>query len=254
MGAGHHHNLYLHGTSPVHRLAPQVKLVATLAFVIAVVAAPREAFWVFGIAVAVEVVVARVSAVRIGLLVRRLVIEAPFVAFAVLLPVVGEGERTAVLGLSLSIEGLWAAWNILAKATIGLGATLLLTATTDIPDLLVALERLRLPAVMTGIAAFMIRYVDVLVDDVRRMRLARLSRGDDPRWLWQAGGMAAGAGTLFVRSFERGERVYLAMRSRGFEGTFPTSAAQPVRRGAWAAALLPAIVMATCTTMALVLW
>ena len=53
------------------------------------------------------------------------------------------------------------------------------------------------------------------------MGVARQSRGYDPRWLWQARAVASSAGTLFVRSFERGERVHLAMVSRGYAGAMP---------------------------------
>ena len=64
----------------------------------------------------------------------------------------------------------------------------------------------------------MLRYVDVIAGEARRMRLARISRGHDPRFLWQAGATARGVGSLFVRSYERGERVHLAMLSRGWTG------------------------------------
>ena len=70
------------------------------------------------------------------------------------------------------------------------------------------------------------------------MRLARLSRGHDPRFLWQVGATARGVGALFLRAFERGERVYLAMLSRGFDGAMPQAAERrpeppPVGRRAW---------------------
>ncbi len=251
MGAGHAHLLHIHGHSVVHRLAPQVKVVAVLAFAVAVVTAPREAFWIFAVAALAEVAVVRLAGLPLGRMARRLVLGAPFVAFAVLLPVVGVGERTDVLGIPLSVEGLWAAWNILAKATLGLGATLILTATTEVPELLAGLDRLRMPAIVTAIAGFMVRYLDVLGDGVRRMRLARLARAGGPRWYWQAGAVAATAGTLFVRSYERGERVYLAMRSRGFDGTFPAPSVPeaPIRQ--WAGAMALPAVMASCAAAAL---
>jgi cobalt/nickel transport system permease protein len=90
----------------------------------------------------------------------------------------------------------------------------------------------------------MIRYIDVLAAEVSRIRIARISRGDSPRMLHQAGAIAKGIGTLFLRSYERGERVYLAMLSRGFDGRVPDLAvigAHPradVRQ--WVAAMLPA--------------
>ena len=136
-------------------------------------------------------------------------------AFAVLLPIVGRGERVDVVGVSLSVSGLWAAWNILVKGTLGVAATGLLTATTPIPSILHGLERLRLPKVFVAICAFMVRYADVVTGELHRMRVARESRGHDPRWIWQAKAVASSAGALFIRSYERGERVYLAMVSRG---------------------------------------
>ena len=78
---------------------------------------------------------------------------------------------------------------------------------------------------ITQIATFMLRYLDVLAAEGRRMRIAQRSRGYDPRFLWQIKGFASGVGALFLRAFERGERVYLAMVSRGYEGRIPLSLA-----------------------------
>jgi cobalt/nickel transport system permease protein len=89
--------------------------------------------------------------------------------------------------------------------------------------LLIGLDRLRAPQAITQIALFMLRYLEVLSDEARRMRIARLSRLDDPRFLWQVKGFATGLGSLFIRSYERGERVFLAMRSRGYTGRLPAA-------------------------------
>lgn len=244
MGAGHAHVLYRESTSPVHRLPPEVKITAMVLFTVAVVATPREAYWAFG---GYAVLVAAVAALaRVGprWLLSRALIELPFVLFAFALPFLGTGERVAVAGLSLSVDGLHGAWNILAKGTLGVFASLLLAATTTTRDLIVGLDRLRCPQVLTQIATFMLRYLDVLVGEARRMRVARVSRGDDPRFLWQLRGFAAGVGALFLRAFERGERVYLAMLSRGYSGRMPAvwQGAGAATAGQWAvAATVPAI-------------
>jgi cobalt/nickel transport system permease protein len=168
---------------------------------------------------------------------RRLVIEVPFLLFAVLLPIVGRGPRVDVVGVSLSEAGLWAAWNIVVKGTIGVAASIVLASTTAIPQLLDGMERLRVPRVMVAITAFMLRYGDVIGDEVRRMSIARESRAASPGRLGQVRMLASTAGALFVRSYERGERVYLAMESRGYAGTMPVrSVAASVR--SWVVCLL----------------
>jgi cobalt/nickel transport system permease protein len=211
-------------------------------FVLAVVATPREAFWAYAVYALLLTALARVAGIPLPTLIRRLVIELPFLLFALFLPLVGQGERVEVLGVSLAIEGLWAAWNIVVKGTLGVATSVILAATTPVPELLRGLERLRLPTAFTTVAGFMVRYADVITDEVRRMRIARISRGHDPRWIWQARAVAATAGTLFIRSYERGERVYLAMVSRGYTGSMPVLHDLGATRGQWLAALsLPAV-------------
>ncbi|MGC4793444.1 cobalt ECF transporter T component CbiQ [Micromonospora saelicesensis] len=255
MGAGHGHVLYRESDSPVHRLPPEVKIVAMVVFTLAVVATPREAFWAFG---AYAVLVAAVAALaRVGprWLLSRALIELPFVLFAVALPFLGSGDRVEVLGLRLSEDGLHGAWNILAKGTLGVLASLLLAATTTTRDLIVGLDRLHCPQVFTQIATFMLRYLDVLVGEARRMRVARISRGDDPRFLWQLRGFAAGIGALFLRAFERGERVYLAMLSRGYTGRMPAvwQGEGAASAGQWLVAATVPVLAASIAATAVVL-
>ncbi len=249
MSGAHAHALYVHGHSPVHRLAPEAKLVAQLLFVLAVVATPREVFPAFGAYAVLVLAVVALARLPAGFVAKRLLLEVPFLLFAVLMPFVARGERVDVLGLSLSVEGLWGAWNILAKATLGLAASIVVAATTTMPELLRGLERLRMPRALTSTLSFMVRYADVVADEMRRMRIARDSRAHDPRWLWQARAVAAAAGALFIRAYERGERVYLAMLSRGYAGAMPRLEEAAASPGAWAAALavpaLAAVVAAT---------
>lgn len=237
MAGGHAHVLYLERDSALHRLAPEVKITAMVAFTIAVVTTAREAIWAFGGYALLIAAVAAVGRIPLGWLARRSAIELPFVVFALALPFLAGGERVSWFGVALSVEGLYGAWNILAKGTLGVLASLLLAASTTSRDLIVGLDRLRCPQVVTQIATFMLRYLDVLVAEARRMRIARISRCDDPRFLWQLRGFAAGIGALFLRAFERGERVYLAMVSRGYGGRMPDGlrAAPPASAVQWLA-------------------
>jgi cobalt/nickel transport system permease protein len=244
VGAGHAHPLHLHRDSPVHRLPPQVKIVAAFLGVVCVVATPREAFPVFAGYLVLLLGVWGAARIPVGWILRRSVIELPFVVLAVLLPITGPDPRIEWLGLSLSEPGLLGAWNILVKGTLGVLTSLTLAATTPMRDLLVGLQRLHAPALVTTITTLMLRYVDVIAAEARRMRLARIARGHDPRFLWQAGATARGVGALFVRSYERGERVHLAMLSRGWSGAMPVLAENRTTRRDWAAGLAPVAVAA----------
>lgn len=251
MAGGHVHKLYRHGTSPVHRLPAHVKVVTLMAFVIAVVATPREAFWAFGVYAALLVGVAFVARVPGPFILRRMVVEIPFVVFALLLPFIAAGERVDVLGLSLSQEGLLAGWNILAKGTLGVVASILLAATTDARSLLLALQRLRVPPVLVEITSFMVRYADVITDEMRRMKIARESRGFVGGSRKQLGVVAASAGALFIRSYERGERVHLAMLSRGYAGQLPVLEVQTAAPVQWVSA---ALIPLTALVVSVVAW
>ena len=224
----------------MHRLPPECKVAATVLFVFAIVVTPREAFWAFGIYAAVIAALAVSARVPLSTLVRRLALEVPFLAFALFLPFIGRGPQVDVFGLSLSVDGLWGAWNIVVKGTLGVAASSVLVATTDTRDILRGLERLHVPKVFVAVASFMLRYLEVIAGEMRAMRIARLSRGYDPRWIGQTRAIAASAGTLFIRSYERGERVYLRdgrprLRRRSMPVTIVRA---PDAAGSWGIALL----------------
>lgn len=238
MGAGHLHRLHRPGDTVVHRLPPQTKLVALFAFVVLVVLTPREAFWAFGVYAMLLAGVAVLADIPARVVARRALVEVPFVLFAVLLPFVVPGPQVEVLGVSLSQEGLWGAWNILAKATLGVVASIILAATTEPRSLLLGLERLHMPALLVQIAAFMLRYADVILGEMERMRVARESRGFHARHLGHARVLAQSAGALFIRAYERGERVHLAMLSRGYTGSMPVLDGAAATSREWTTALL----------------
>ena len=221
MGAGHGHRLHFHAHSPLHRAAPERKLVALLAFVLLVVATPATAYWAFAAYLAVLLAVIAVSTVPPTYLLKRMVVEVPFLVFAALMPFVSHGPRTEVLGLTVSEPGLHAAVALAIKGSLGVLASLTLAATTEARDVLLGLERLRLPRQLVQIMGFMVRYLDVVTGEMQRMRIAREARGFSARNPRHWPVLARSAGALFIRSYERGERVHLAMVSRGYTGRMP---------------------------------
>ena len=180
MVAGHAKALYIQGHSVVHRLAPEAKVAATFLFVLCAAITPRTAIWAFAVYGTLLAVVIAVAGIPVRFLIARLAVVLPFVVFAFLVPVIGEGERVGVLGIQLSIEGLWAMWSILAKAGVGATSSIILAGTTEVPDLLKGLTRLRGPPVFVSVTSFMVRYLELMADSLGRMRTAMVARGYGP--------------------------------------------------------------------------
>ncbi len=160
----------------------------------------------------------------------------------------GEPLGTVALGpltVTISGEGLRLFATIAAKSWVSVQAALLLAFTTPVPELIEALRRLRLPGLLVTTIGFMVRYLTVLGDEAARMNRARAARSADPTGRgggsvrWRATVTGHMVGTLFLRSYERSERIYAAMLARGFEGTLlrlPGRALEPADLLAFAAA------------------
>jgi len=221
VGAGHGHRLHYHGHSRIHHASAHRKLVALVTFMLLAVATPISwwpLFVAYAVALGAVVVASQVPPLYLG---KRMVVEVPFVLFALLVPFVGHGPQVEVLGLTVSEPGLVAAAGLLAKGTLGVLASLTLAATTEPLDVLRGLQRLRMPDQIVQIMGLMIRYLDVVTGEMGRMLTAMRSRGCDPRSPRHWPALAKALGALFIRSYERGERIHLAMLSRGYTGTLP---------------------------------
>lgn len=251
--AGAHRHLLLHTDSPLHRIAPEAKIVGTFLFAVGVALTPRRAVWAFAIDAVVILSLLAIAGYRPRQALTRFAAVLPFVAFAVFIPFIAGGDKTDLFGLSLSTEGLWASWNVIAKSVLGTGASLILAGTTPISEVVRGLGRLRMPPIVVSIVAFMFRYLDLIVEEMGRMRVAMTARGHDPRWLWQAKPIASAAGAMFVRSYERGERVHSAMLARGFSGTMPQMEHEPASPTDWARSLTPPVVSISLALVALII-
>jgi cobalt/nickel transport system permease protein len=240
VGQGHSHGvdaLYVQGQTRIHNLAAHLKIVAAFSFVLLVVLTPTTWFLAFGVYALIVIGLLIYISVPWNIVRTRLLLEIPFVLFALFLPFFGIGPKIDFLGLSLSEAGLLAGWNILAKATLGVLTTVVLSSTTKPKDLLLGLEKLRVPTLLVQIASFMIRYTVVVAEELRRMSVARESRCFEAKGPKSWAVLAKGLGALFIRSYERGERVHLAMLSRGYSGRIPLTQTVTVSTKDWAVAL-----------------
>ncbi len=244
MGAGPGAHLHIEGTTLLHRMPPHAKLVGLFAYVLLVVSVPRDATAALVGLLGVSAAMLVSTRVPARLVLPRLAVEVPFALFACVLPFVAVGPRVQVGPFTVSQAGLSAATALLLKGTCGVLAAVAFAVTTRPRDLVRALQHLRVPDTLVTIAGFMVRYVDVVGDQMRRMRVARDSRGFTARSLRAWPPLAASTGALFIRSYERGERVHLAMVSRGWSGRMPVTETLVATSRQWALALTPAAVAA----------
>jgi len=212
----------------VHGLDARTKLIAALLYVLAVVLTPPGSWIAFAAYFALIAALVLVSRVPVLHVLKRSLTIVPFVALvAISLPFFKGGEVAGSFRLwswevSVSYSGLLLFATILARAWLSILSVILLTSTTRMGDLLTGMGRLGMPRVMVMILSFMYRYIFVLVDEVMRMKQARDSRNFGGKRLWQIRTIGNMIGTLFIRSYERGERVYDAMLARGFDGRTKT--------------------------------
>lgn len=207
--------------SPLHRLDARAKIIGLIGFVMVVVSTPANAFWAFALYGAILVFLVGLSRLPVGYVAKRALVVIPFVlVVAIFLPFFhrsGAGGYS-LGGLQVTADGLLVLWNVAAKGTLGVLSMILLSSTTTFPDMAEGFVRLRVPRVFVLIVSFMYRYSFVFVEELRRMRRAMTSRNYRARWLWNVPTLGHMLGALFLRSYHRGERVYVAMVSRGYEG------------------------------------
>ncbi|MEK6753950.1 MAG: cobalt ECF transporter T component CbiQ [Chloroflexota bacterium] len=214
----------------LHRLDPRVKALVTVIYIASNALLPDGAWlafvgaWIFLLAANL------LSQLGIGYTFKRSIIALPFalIAVTVLFSMPGKPLSSFFFlawDFTITDMGLLRFVSILIRSWLSVQMAILLVAATRFPDLIHALEHLRVPAILTTIIAFLYRYLFVLTDEVFRLLRARESRSaavagnrSGGGVLWRAKVAGNMAGQLFLRSYERSDRIYNAMLSRGYSG------------------------------------
>ena len=219
---------YLAGRSAIHTADARAKLPATLAYVFAVTLTPVghwPALGLLALPLAAALLLSRLSPLVV---LQRSVLALPFLLAAVPLMFTKEGEvlfSVPLFGWTASREGLETVLSILAKSWLSVMAAVILTATTPAAELLRAMRALGLPRLLVATVSFMYRYLFVIAEEALRLLRARDSRSArlpgrsaSASLAWRAKVLGNMVGSLFLRTYERSERVYAAMQARGYDG------------------------------------
>ena len=221
MQTTHSHHLSLHSKSQLHELSPQLKILSTLLIVISIAFSKIiNPFQIISHAVIVFLII-RFSNIPLKTYLKRLTLDIPFILFALFLPFLSSGNNDMVFTLftfEIYRTGLLEMFAILFKATAGLSMGIVLTATTANIELIYGLQKLKVPPIIIAIMSFSIRYIDVFIDEFKRVKISMQSRGYIEKGIKTLLPIAYASGAMLIRGYERGERVYLSMISRGFTG------------------------------------
>jgi cobalt/nickel transport system permease protein len=231
---GHQHThtysfeVYAYADSLIHRLDARTKTIAFIALILAVVLTPITEVWKFGLYALGIASLYIISGVPPLFGLKRSLVVVPFVAFAgVLLIFMPDKPHPAAYNFgfthtTIAHGGIYMFFNALVKSWLSVLTAALLYSTTPFPKFIKGLELLRMPKVITMLFSFLYRFMWVLTDEIKRMIRARDARAFGGGRVWHLQVIGQMVGSLFIRSFERAERVYAAMLARGYGGTLNT--------------------------------
>ncbi len=211
--------------SLIHHLDPRIKIITFVGFVFFIVFTNPTSwltFLLYGLILGILIALSRIP---VWHMFKKSLVVIPFVlVVALFIPFMdhGGGYSLGPFGVHLSHTGLMVFWNVLIKSYLSVLCVILLTASTRFSDLLKGFERLKCPQLIVMVLSFMYRYIFVIKDEFMKMKQAKASRSvGGSQWVHMKA-RANMVGVLFVRAYERGESVYLAMGARGFDGTVRT--------------------------------
>jgi len=234
---------YQSGNSSIHDMDARLKLPIALANVFLIAILPASAWQMYIVLFTLNLAVAWLAGVKLSYFLKRSLLVLPFALAA--LPIIftlpgATAFSFAFAGLHVPISqnGLIRFGSICAKSWLSVQAIVILTATTSMPDLLKAMRAFHLPRLLVAITGLMWRYLFVIVEEASRLLRARTARSgcaslntrQGGTLVWRARVTGGMAGSLFLRSIERSERVYAALLARGYDGETRSLPVPPLPR------------------------
>lgn len=212
-------DLLANGNSPIHRLDARAKVLVSFVFIICVVSCNRyEVAALFPFCV-FPVVMISLSDLPPLFIIRKIALICPFVLAVGILNPVFDREILMQLG-PLGISGGWMSFaSILIRSTLTVGTACILVGVTGFTAVCQALERLGVPQIFAVQLLFLYRYIFVLTEESDRASRSRALRscGKSGKGIRSFGSLT---GHLLLRTWQRAERIHIAMLSRGFRGEF----------------------------------
>ncbi|MEA3488665.1 MAG: cobalt ECF transporter T component CbiQ [Euryarchaeota archaeon] len=203
--------------SPMHRFDPRAKIVAFIFLIFAVVLVPNLKLAFIALIGAILFLIASKLPLRFALQHIKWVFLF-VVPFVIIMPFTVSGtELFSFYGLTMTYEGLEYGILVAVRAISAVILVLPMIATTRFDITIKALGELKMPNMLVQMFMFTYRYIFVFVVEFQRTWRAMAARGFQLKTnLYALKTIGRALGMLFVRSYERGDRVYQALRARGY--------------------------------------
>jgi cobalt/nickel transport system permease protein len=216
------------GTTCIHKLHPMVKFIATFAFIIIIVSFDRYAFGRMLPYIFYTQIVMALAEIPFTLLFKRYLVAVPFCLFAGISNVIFDRATAFSMGGLTVSYGVVSLFTILFRAYLCIIALLILVGTTPFAQLAAQMRRLKLPDIFVTVFEMIYRYIGVLVQEAHSMNLAYALRSNGRKAI-EFRHIGSFLGQLLLRSIDRAERVYAAMKCRGYAMRDFSRARQKVR-------------------------
>jgi len=230
---------YVSIQSFIHNIDPKIKVFYTFAIILTSLIVKDVVF--LTPLVLLLLAMAVLSKVSLRFFLFRATIFIPAFTVMIALPMVflvaGESLGTiAFLGTTLSVssQGVQQALILIMRVWISVGAITLLILTTRFSKTIQAIDELGAPRVFTLMLGMTYRYIFVFIEEIFRIALAKEARtAKKEGWTRTLKSFGNLIGVLFIRSYERGERVHQAMLARGYGNKTTRVRKTQSRSGDW---------------------
>lgn len=244
-----HHRAFQKGMSTIYKADARLKIIACVAYVLSVVTTPSGEWVRLCLYIAPVLAILLLARLSIGRVLTRSAVVVPFaLMIAAFVPFLTEGQTVATFHLfwarlQVTQEGLMVLGEVVSKSWLSVVGLVIFSSITAPRELVAGMRKLGLPAVLAATLFLTSRYLTLFADEAKQMERARRCRAVRPWYRWGMRSAAGMVASLFIRACDMGERVHLAMLSRGFDGEVREAGSSPLSISAVAACLFFVLLM-----------
>ena len=227
------------GETIIHQFHPMVKLVITLLYIVLVVS--FDPYNITGLVFFAfyPVIMMALAEIPYKPLLTRLLVALPFAFFAGVSNIIFDRDLLFLIGTVPVTTGVISFFSIMIKTVFTVMAVLILIATTSLPQISYQLLSIKVPKLIVEQIMLTYRYISVLMQEVSNMYTAYMLRSPGAKGI-KMKDMGIFVGQLLLKSFDRAENIYFAMKCRGYDGHYVYAKPDRMKSADWLFLLLTA--------------